>query len=183
MEMLFLNVLIAHPVLRVTPRILLRHAISNTFSSCLRSVSLSRFWSYKEGSSRQVSHILVILLPLYLLLTKPFLVPGTQSSLFYPLLDVRNRSPLRTEASSQVDKVDCLFEILILDTSCKEKVYHEKPSAPAYLTMEGVQVQLTHGACYLLRVCVKALRCGVLLNAGARLPFQPFSHLLACSHG
>ena len=64
--------------LPVTPTLLLRNAVSDTFSHCSRSVSLSRFQSNKEDSSRQVSHtLLILLLLLCILLTKHFLVPGT----------------------------------------------------------------------------------------------------------
>ena len=68
---MFLNVIIVQPISLCDTRI---HS-----AAVLRSVSLSRFWSCKEVSSRQVSRILAILLLLLLclLLTKPLLVPGT----------------------------------------------------------------------------------------------------------
>lgn len=54
----------------IMPRVLLRHAISNTFNYHSENILLSRFQSCEEGSSRQVSHVLVILLLLlYLLVT------------------------------------------------------------------------------------------------------------------
>ena len=118
--------------LRVMPRILLRHVISNTFSCCSEEHFIVQISDLESTSSRQVFHILVILLLLLcLLLTKPFLVSGIQHSLTLSL-DIWNSSLLWTEVSFQTNKVDCLFEVLIL--YCNVKIF-VSPSHVLYLSL------------------------------------------------